>query len=381
MARVVRVLGWGGQRFVESHLGWNRGTIRQGERELQSGVDKPDRFHDRGRRHTTVLFPTILEDLKDIVRPQSQTDPSFKSTRIYTPLTAGEIRRRLWKRPGYNGPDLPELPCERTIRTLLVQAGIHLKRVAKTKPLKKIPETDAIFREVHRVNAEADADPEQLRLSLDCKTGVKIGAFSRGGRSRQERSAWDHDFKPEAKLIPFGILLPETNENFFYFTEGKVTADFMVDCLEKLWTRLLIRCPNMKTLVINADNGPESSGRRRQWLKRLVAFAEDKGVIVELAYYPPYHSKYNPVERCWGVLENHWRGELLDSVQKTLGLARSMTYNGVCPVVELIRKMYRSGVTLSKEAMCEVEARLVRKPGLEKWFITIAPQRIERDLG
>jgi len=72
---------------------------------------------------------------------------------------------------------------------------------------------------------------------------------------------------------------------------------------------------------------------------------------------------------------------LLDSVQKTLGLARSMTYNGVCPVVELIRKMYRSGVTLSKEAMCEVEARLVRKPGLEKWFITIAPQRIERDLG
>ena len=85
----------------------------------------------------------------------------------------------------------------------------------------------------------------------------------------------------------------------------------------------------LHTLVINADNGPESSGRRTQWLKRLVELADSHNLTIQLACYPPYHSKYNPVERLWGVLENHWRGEIIDTVNKALGLARSMTYRGV----------------------------------------------------
>ncbi|MFT5116101.1 MAG: transposase, partial [Parasphingorhabdus sp.] len=83
---------------------------------------------------------------------------------------------------------------------------------------------------------------------------------------------------------------------------------------------------NIHKLVINADNGPECSGRRTQWLNRLVALADDHQIEIQLAYYPPYHSKYNPVERLWGVLENHWRGEIIDSFQKALGLARRMSY-------------------------------------------------------
>jgi len=203
---------------------------------------------------------------------------------------------------------------------------------------------------------------------------VCVGEFSRGGKSLQDRPAYDHDFTPEAKVTPFGIFLPATNENFFFLTESKVTADFMVDQLRKLWPTFEARCPGMKTLLINLDNGPESNGRRRQWLKRLVALADEKGVTIELAYYPPYHSKYNPVERCWGVLENHWRGELIESVQKALGLARSMTYNGVKPVVRLVKKTYKNGVTLSEQAMAGIEARLARKPGLPAWSIIISPE-------
>ncbi len=93
----------------------------------------------------------------------------------------------------------------------------------------------------------------------------------------------------------------------------------------------------------------------------------------KLTYYPPYHSKYNPVERLWGILENHWRGEFLESVEKTLGLARTMTYKGINPIVRKVTRFYNSGISVAKNAMREVEERLERKEGLESWFITISP--------
>jgi transposase len=155
---------------------------------------------------------------------------------------------------------------------------------------------------------------------------------------------------------------------------SKVTADFMVDRLEELFPELLLRCPGLETLVINADNGCESSGSRTQWLKRLVEFSRRHNICIQLAYYPPYHSKYNAVERCWGVLENHWRGEILGSVEKVLGLARSMRYAGIKPVVKLVRKVYRSGVKVIKSEMEEIESSLQRNPRLKKWFVKISPE-------
>ncbi len=126
-------------------------------------------------------------------------------------------------------------------------------------------------------------------------------------------------------------------------------------------------------LQIKADNGPESNGRRTQFLHRMVEFADYIGKPIQLLYYPPYHSKYNPVERCWGILEKHWNGAKLVDAQTMLGWAKSMTWKGIHPVVELSRKVYQKGVSLSKEAMQDIEARLVRNPLLPKWDILIQP--------
>jgi hypothetical protein len=84
-------------------------------------------------------------------------------------------------------------------------------------------------------------------------------------------------------------------------------------------------------------------------------------------------SKYNPVERCWGILEKHWNGMKRVDVDTLLGWARSMTWKGLPPVVELSRKVYPKGISLSKEVMQEVEARLGRHPLLPKWDILIQP--------
>lgn len=132
--------------------------------------------------------------------------------------------------------------------------------------MKKIAQTDAIFDTVHQINETADQDPGVLRFSLDTKAVVKVGPFSRGGYSRQGESACDHDFKADTTLTPFGILLPQSADNHLWFSQSKVTADFMVDRLEEMLLQWQQDC-GLHTLVINADNGPESNGRRTQWLK------------------------------------------------------------------------------------------------------------------
>jgi hypothetical protein len=235
---------------------------------------------------------------------------------------------------------------------------------------KKIAETDEIFSHVHTANKIADESQGVVRLSMDTKANVNIGPFSRGGYSRQAVKACDHDFHPDVVLKPFGIYLPALNENYFYFTDSNVTADFMVDALQDLWPSIKARF-NPHTIAINADNGPENNSHRTQFMKRMVDFAMDNQVSLSLIYYPPYHSKYNPIERVWAVLENHWRGEVLNSVEKALGLARTMKWNGKNPVVKLINGTYEKGIKLTQKAMKQIEKMIERMPGIEKWAVNI----------
>jgi hypothetical protein len=106
----------------------------------------------------------------------------------------------------------------------------------------------------------------------------------------------------------------------------------------------------------------------------LVEFSAANRVTVKLACYPPYHSKYNPVERVFGVLENYWNGDPLESVEKALGMAEGMTYKGVHPTATLIETPYPKGVRLTKKQMRPYEACIERLTGLGKWFVTITSE-------
>jgi transposase len=214
---------------------------------------------------------------------------------------------------------------------------------------------------------------------MDAKATVKIGPFSRGGKSRVAVAATDHDFAPAATVTPVGLFLPTLAELFVYGVTAKVTSDCLMDRLTQWWETVRGRFTHITTLVINLDNGPENHSRRPQFMQRLVAFVQHYHLTVRLAYYPPYHSKYNPIERCWGILENHWNGTLLDSLDTVLQCARTMTWNGIPPVVDLVTTAYQTGVTLTQEAMEAVEARLKRLPKLGKWCVDIVPPAIDRD--
>jgi hypothetical protein len=216
-------------------------------------------------------------------------------------------------------------------------------------------------------------DPTKLRLSLDAKATVLIGAYSRRGKSRLVVKAMDHDFRPADKVTPYGILLPDHDRLYLYFTRGPVTSDFIVDCLQDCWRQICVDFPQIQTLVLHQDNGPENHSRRTQFMQRLVQFADTFQLNIHLAYYPPYHSKYNPIERVWGSLEQHWNGALLDSLTAVLGFAQSMTWHQKHPVINFMQQTYQKSVRLSQAAMCELEKRLERLAGLEKYFVSIRP--------
>jgi hypothetical protein len=133
MARTVRELGKGGQRRAERELGWDRTTIRKGQQEFQSGLTCVDAFSLRGRQRSEERLPTLSKDIRSIVDGQSQTDPTFHTNRLYTRLSAGEVRRQLIERHGYTDE---ELPTERTISTQLNVLGYTLRKVRKTQPQK-----------------------------------------------------------------------------------------------------------------------------------------------------------------------------------------------------------------------------------------------------
>ncbi len=136
LARTVAELGPGGQRRAERELGWSRVTIRKGQRELASGVTCVDAFALRGRKRAEVHLPRLLADLEAIVGGQSQADPSFRTTRLYTRLTAGEVRRQLIARHGYTDAGLP---CVQTIGAKLNALGYYPQTVAKSRPQKRSP--------------------------------------------------------------------------------------------------------------------------------------------------------------------------------------------------------------------------------------------------
>ena len=231
---------------------------------------------------------------------------------------------------------------------------------------------------MREVNEEADARTDSLRISIDTKATVAVGDYSRGGKSRAEEAvhALDHDFQPKEKLIAVGILNMKSGELSLTFGSSNKTSDLIVDCLQQWWERNREANAHIKELVIDSDNGPECNSRRTQFMSRMVNFAHSSGLRIRLVYYPPYHSKYNPIERCWAALENHWNGTLLSTVEEVIEWAKTMTWKGVRAVVRLSRKVYEKGVKLSKEAMNKVEQMIQRSESLPKWDVVIDPKMV-----
>jgi Rhodopirellula transposase DDE domain len=184
-AEVCTKLCDGSPRKAEQHFGWGRDTVAKGLRERSGESVALDSPAHRGRQRSEDANPQLAIDLRLIVEPHTQSDPELKSSRQYTNLSAGEVRQELLEK-GYSEE---ELPSERTLRDVLNRMNYRLKRIQKGKPLKKTPDTDAIFDNVHAVHEAVKDDPETLEISVDTKAKVGLGEYVLGGKkpNRQPR--------------------------------------------------------------------------------------------------------------------------------------------------------------------------------------------------
>jgi hypothetical protein len=173
--------------------------------------------------------------------------------------------------------------------------------------------------------------------------------------------------------VPFGVLVLWTGALTLVFGSGE-SSDFWVDALPVWWRGVRAKSRGIRQWVIDRDHGRENSGRRTQFLKRMVQLADWSGLVIRLVYYPPYHSKYNPIERCWSALEKKWNGVLLNCGQVIWACAMRMTWKGVHPVVERLLGRDAKGVSVPAEEMETYEARSERSATLPEYDITIRPR-------
>lgn len=361
----------GDPQLAETVFGWSRHTVAKGLKERRTGQTIPDAPRTY-KPKTEDARPQLAQDIIDLVEPDSQTDPKFQGLFKYTRLTAKAVREMLIKHKGYTSE---ELPHQDAIGKMLDRLGYKMRRVQKAKPKKKIKETDAIFENVHRINAESDAQEDSLRISIDVKATLKLGELSRRGKARGKEAvkAQDKDMDVKEKLVPFGILEVVSGTFTLIFGTSRETSDFLADCLELWWEERKGALGHIRELVINLDNGPSLASGRTQFVKQMIEFADRHGLEIHLVYYPPYHSKYNPVERTWGILENHWNGTLLTDRETAIAWAKTMTWKGISPIVKVLEGAYQTGVKVAKAAFRALENRLCRNKALPKWDVRISP--------
>ena len=321
------------------------------------------------RKKKEIIHQNLKSDIEDIVDEESQIDPQFKTKRCYVKISAAYIRKELIFKKSYEPNDF----CRKTVNNLLNRLGYTLKKVLKTKPLKKIPETDAIFENVHKQHQLAKANPRILRISIDAKAKVKVGNLSRKGYSRNKNTPKtdDHDQHWTDILTPFGMHEVNTDNTFLVFGNSRETPDFVVDCLEWWWQARQFMADQYDLLMIDLDNGKSVAGNTKRFLQRIVAFSKKIGLPIQLVYYPPYHSKYNMVERFWAALENYWSSLVLDTVQNTINIAKKVAWKGMNPIVHFLDKEYPKGVTVNSEDFKELQKFITRNPCLLKWDVQI----------
>lgn len=212
-------------------------------------------------------------------------------------------------------------------------------------------------------------------MSIDTKAKIKIGNLSRGGKARglEAKIADDHDTEWQSLLVPFGILNTDNDQLSIYFGQSAETSDFIVDCLNDWWQQHQPDYGDINEWVIDLDGGSATRSDRTQFIKRMVELAQHTQLRIRLIYYPPYHSKYNPIERCWAALENYWNGAILDSVETALQWATNMRWKGITPLVQWVETTYQTGIRVLAHELEDYLPFWQRSETLPKWDITIVP--------
>jgi len=369
-------LGHGGTEYISSILGIDPKTIRQGQRDLEDLPGRPTtrvRAPGGGRKPRLEQDPKIDADFRTVLVEHTAGSPTEESL-IWTNLTKTEIVDLMQECGSYISVHI--------VDQLLDLHGFHQRKAQRMEPLVRHPDRNSQFETIARLQ-RAYFDSGNPILSMDLKSREVLGNFFRTGTlwTRQTIRVFDHDLEEFAQgvALPHGLYDLKQNCGYIHIGTSHDTSEFACDCLRDWWERFgRAAYPGATSLLVLCDGGgsnPADTARSQAHLFRtdLQRLVNDLGLEIRVAHYPPYASKYNPIEhRVFPHLSRVCRGVILQSVDLVVELMRkAQTQTGLSVVVDLLDKVYETGRRFSEAAKDAVN--LVRDAVLPRWNYRILP--------
>lgn len=379
-------LGRGGKNYIAGVVNCSRRTVYKGAIEV-SGL--PSRtVHDQiggpatarirraggGRKPYWFEHPEIDDQFLAVLREHTAGDPMDEKIR-WTNLREWEIVAILEKE--YN------LRISRNVvRKLLKRHGYRLRKAQKRKPMKKrVPNRNMQFDYISQLKSEYEAAGNPV-VSMDTKKKENLGNFYRDGRlyTLEELQVYDHDFPSfaEGVVIPHSFYDPRLNVGYVQLGTSHDTSEFACDSFRHWWySHGREAYPHATSILVLCDGGGSNSSRHYLFKQDIEILADEIGVEIRIAHYPPYCSKYNPIEhRLFPHITRACQGVIFTSLETVTELiANTRTKTGLKVFVQVIDKIYETGRKVSKTF--KKEMRIVFDEILPKWNYRAIPLSLQ----
>ena len=326
-----------------------------------------------GRKRKIVQQPKIVEAFHDILAEQtagSPVDPNI----IWTDLTACDIAESLTARG---------LPVSvHIVDQLLDEHDYHRRKSQKQVPMKESADRDAQFQIITRLVQEFRDAGEPI-VSMDSKKRELIGNFHRPGvlLTRETIHTFDHDYPSFASgfVIPHGLYDVGLNRGYLHLGTSADTSEFACDCLLDWWERFgCVQYADAKSLLLQCDGGGSNRSTGYLFKSNLQELADATGLSIRVCHYPPYCSKYNPIEhRLFCHVSRACQGVVFESVSIVQELMRkTRTRQGLSVLVDVVDRVYAKGRTVAAEVIASLN--LIRDAVLPKLNYRIEPRLVSK---
>jgi len=377
-AAEAAALGWGGVAAVANATGLAWNTIKSGTRELKQRAEDPhETVEDRirrcggGRKRLADTDPQLVVALEALLDPATRGHP--ESPLRWTCKSTAKLAEELTRQ---NHPI-----TDRTVATLLKEAGYSLQANRKTREGNQHSDRNAQFEHINQQVITFHKQRQPV-ISVDTKKKELVGDFRNVGREWQPKGSPEevrvHDFKDKklGKAIPYGVYDLASNEGWVSVGITHDTARFAAASIRRWWTEMgATRFPRARKLMITADGGGSNSSRNRLWKVALQELADELELPLHVCHFPPGTSKWNKIEhRMFCFITNNWRGRPLTSLQTIVELIGNTTTNaGLLVRAELDESEYETGIKVSDEQLAQVN--LKRSDFHGEWNYMIRPRK------
>lgn len=360
-------------RKVSKIMGTSTHTLQNGRQELLSGEGPGDgriRRTGAGRKSVLPQHPEWTQAVVQIIEPHTAGLPQDENV-VWISLSVTQIMNEL----SAIGYDI----SRHFVRQILDSLGLRERSFYKDLPMKDVKDRNERFEQITAIREEASSAGLPI-VSIDTKKKEMLGNFKREGKalSNGPLKSLDHDFSTfsDGQIVPHGIYDVTRNVGYMALGISHDTSRFVCDNIARVWEQhLKWQYPDAHTLVILCDGGGSNSSAHRIVKQDLMDLANKLGIRLLVVHYPPYCSKFNPIEhRLFSQITRSWSGAPLMSLQNAADrAAMTTTKKGLKVHVHINSKTYDIKRPIDESYQKRLARQVVFAQELGKWNYLVKP--------